>query len=262
MNSFFSLLKLTKLLWNSLTPSAVALTLALGLVTYYFKGLHWLALAAASMFSIVFLTRIRSVMGGMATREGFDNSPRNAWQVLAKTLIPTIVAVTGTFLPGLRGIESAFVAAIGGATADSWASEIGPISRSQPRLITNLFRKVRPGTPGGITILGELASLSAALIVTAISFLLGFGRSVPFPSALIWIVSMVLGVHVDSAIGATTEARSFSIAHSLESRRRTETNGCAESLPRHRGIFSHEAANLTACLIAASCALFLSSLVE
>lgn len=60
------------------------------------------------------------------------------------------------------------------AAADTFSSELGILSESQPRLITSLsLRKVPKGTNGGVTIWGLVAGLLGSLIIvaTAMSFI-------------------------------------------------------------------------------------------
>ena len=57
--------------------------------------------------------------------------------------------------------------------ADTFSSELGILSKGNPRLLTSWnFRKVPPGTNGGITLLGTLAGFLGASIVALTSTLL------------------------------------------------------------------------------------------
>ncbi len=52
--------------------------------------------------------------------------------------------------------------------ADTFSSELGILSKSQPRLLTSLtFRKVPPGTNGGVTGTGLASGLLGSLVITA-----------------------------------------------------------------------------------------------
>ncbi|KAL8741976.1 MAG: hypothetical protein Q9190_005483 [Brigantiaea leucoxantha] len=67
------------------------------------------------------------------------------------------------------GIVSNYAA----VAADTFSSELGILSKGNPRLLTSWnFRKVPPGTNGGITLLGTLAGFLGASIVALTSTLL------------------------------------------------------------------------------------------
>jgi uncharacterized protein (TIGR00297 family) len=107
-----------------------------------------------------------------------------------------------------------FVGAVGTTTADTLASEIGVFSKRKPRLITNLRRKVPPGTIGAVSLLGEAVAVAAGLIIgiTAFVFALLAPGSVPVTQA--WhilaiiplaILTAFMGCNLDSLIGAIAQ---------------------------------------------------------
>jgi len=59
----------------------------------------------------------------------------------------------------------AMLGALATSNADTWATEIGALSRSRPRLITRPWQQVSPGTSGGITSLGTAAALAGAILI-------------------------------------------------------------------------------------------------
>src|SRR5205807_7268326 len=64
--------------------------------------------------------------------------------------------------PGaLRRAQSGFIGAFATATADTWSTELGTLSKASPRLITN-GKPVAPGTSGGVTPLGMAATALGA----------------------------------------------------------------------------------------------------
>jgi uncharacterized membrane protein len=65
------------------------------------------------------------------------------------------------------------VANYAAVAADTFSSELGILSKSQPRLITSItFRKVPPGTNGGVTAYGLAAGLLGSLIIVTTSMAL------------------------------------------------------------------------------------------
>jgi uncharacterized membrane protein len=87
-------------------------------------------------------------------------------------------------------------------SGDTLASEIGTLSSSSPRLITN-GRRVPPGTNGAITLLGTAASAVAGAAVGA-----SFGFDSSFEMLRLTCIGALAGICgslLDSVIGATLQ---------------------------------------------------------
>ena len=61
-------------------------------------------------------------------------------------------------------IWAAFAGALAAVNADTWATELGVLSKSSPRLITT-GKTVEPGTSGGISLTGTLAALGGSVFI-------------------------------------------------------------------------------------------------
>lgn len=139
------------------------------------------------------LKRRRSVHEPRRGRRGIRN-------VFANGAPPTLVAISGLFLPD-HVIAFPFATAIAVAAADTLASELGVFS-DRAVLITEPQRDVRPGTNGGISVVGTVASIAGALMVATVAHL-----AIPLAWHLVPFV-VVLGLAgslIDSLLGATWE---------------------------------------------------------
>jgi uncharacterized protein (TIGR00297 family) len=123
-----------------------------------------------------------------------------------------------------------FASALAAVTADTWATEIGVLSKSQPRLITTGNRVPR-GTSGGISMLGSLIALIAALVIAIFAWLLGMTTIVLIP---LIALSGLAGSFVDSALGATVQAIYFCPVCKKETERHP-LHFCGTPTTLHRG---------------------------
>jgi uncharacterized protein (TIGR00297 family) len=118
---------------------------------------------------------------------------RDAWQVLANGGVATLAFGVGW--------RSAATGALAAAAADTWATELGLLARQPPRLITSL-RTVAPGTSGGITPEGVMASVGGAAVVGAMTAASSGDWRMLRSAALAGIA----GALFDSLLGATLQA--------------------------------------------------------
>lgn len=136
----------------------------------------------------------------------------------------------------------AFAGALATATADTWATEIGTLSRQPPRLVTS-WRRVAPGTSGGVTALGLAASAAGALTLGSV---LAAGQALlrgrEGGGAVSWrelgatvgaaAIGGLMGSLADSALGATLQAMYRCPRCGVETERREHACGARTELVR------------------------------
>ncbi|GIL69563.1 hypothetical protein Vretifemale_492, partial [Volvox reticuliferus] len=136
-------------------------------------GLQYGATLIAFYLSSSKLTRLGAKRKALLEEAHKDGGVRNITQVLSNSLSACIFAslsyLTGVVAPGTFSLSQvslagAFLGHYACCCADTWASELGILSRSVPRLITT-GRKVPPGTNGGVTLLGLCCSVAGGLTI-------------------------------------------------------------------------------------------------
>jgi uncharacterized membrane protein len=91
--------------------------------------------------------------------------------------------------------------ALAASAADTWATEIGTLTKVNPRSIIS-GKTVPPGTSGGISLAGTAAAVVGALFIAAAAWLAQW----PVPFAAV-AIGGVAGALLDSLLGATAQAR-------------------------------------------------------
>ena len=125
---------------------------------------------------------------------------RDAYQVFANGGVFAAAALAA-FVSGNPLWGVAAVGALAAAAGDTWATEIGTLLGGVPRSIVS-FQPLPPGTSGGITVAGTLASVIGTALVVAVAHLTGVGAS---PGAV--FLGGVAGSLADSLAGATIQER-------------------------------------------------------
>ncbi|ALS28993.1 membrane protein [Paenibacillus sp. 32O-W] len=126
----------------------------------------------------------------------------------------------------------AFVGVMAAVTADTWATELGALSRTPPRSIVG-GRPVAPGTSGGVTALGSAAALAGAVFIGAAAALLA--ALPPREAAALAAVAAAAGLagaFADSLLGATGQAMYRCRACGSETERAAH---CGVAAERFRG---------------------------
>ncbi len=136
----------------------------------------------------------------------------------------------------------AYVGAMATVNADTWATELGVLSREPPKLVTT-GRLVAVGTSGGVTPLGVLAAFGGACLIGALAFGLSWldpwAPSRPASSSnLIFLIPVaafagMLGSLFDSLLGATVQAIYYCDADQKETE--SPVHRCGRPTRRIRG---------------------------
>ncbi|MCX8200226.1 MAG: DUF92 domain-containing protein [Candidatus Micrarchaeota archaeon] len=165
------------------------------LVLGYPRGLQMLLLMLVFLLVSVIVTKY----GTRSKRRLNLFEGERGWKnVISNGLVPTAMAVA-LFFTGDNMFLLAYVASIASITADKFASELGVFDI--PFFLWGM-RKVKPGTSGAVSVLGTLASLSGAFVISISSiYLLGISIQMAFFLGLIGF----LGGFVDSIFGILEE---------------------------------------------------------
>jgi uncharacterized protein (TIGR00297 family) len=182
---------------------ALGATLTGGLI-FGLGGIPWAVLLLTFFVSSSALSRLFARNKSSLGEKFSKGSQRDIGQVLANGGLGALLAVVYVVFPDQDWPWIAFAGAMAAVNADTWATELGVLSRRPPRLITN-GRVVERGTSGAVSLVGYLAALAGAGLI-------GLGAVLFSPGLGIWEMMLVIilgglaGSTFDSFLGATVQA--------------------------------------------------------
>ncbi len=186
---------------------------------------------------------------------------RVGWVGLSASLVWPVVLAGMHRLLGAGGYAAAFVGALAALTADGWATHLGMLSRQPPRLLL-LRRRVAPGTPGAVTLMGHIAALNGAWLVGLAAMYLLVAQSALQPPggwdrALRWLplcatLGGLAGCLVDSFLGATAQALYH--CEQCDAYSETPVHDCGRPAVPVRGWpwLTHDGVNLVSTVVGAA----------
>jgi uncharacterized protein (TIGR00297 family) len=210
-----------------------------GLVAAFVVGFTiWYTGGPASFVIILFFF----MSAGLATKYKYkakvaknvaqEGKGKRSWvNVFGSGFIPMMFSVamyTAAMVPTLAEagwpffLFGGYVGAVATTSADTLASEVGVFSKSKPRLITNLRRKVPSGTIGAVSLLGEGVAIFAGLFIGVIAVVFALLTPSLIPGlvasgSIVWdyvlfliplsILTAFIGCNIDSLLGAVLQNR-------------------------------------------------------
>jgi len=240
---------------GALSRSGVWAAVGLGTIIFGFGGLRYTVVLLAFFISSSILSRMFKIRKSDLNEKIAKGSRRDAWQVLANGAVGAVLAMIGGLLGG--GIWWwLFCASMAAANADTWATELGVFSNSDPRLITS-FRQVGKGTSGGVSPVGTASAFAGSLLIALFAYI--FQPDV-LPAVLVALTGL-LGSLFDSLLGATIQAAFWCDTCGKETEK-TPLHSCGNKTRLLRGLgwFNNDWVNL-GCTISAPLILALLMLV-
>lgn len=187
---------------GSLDRSGVIGALIVGTLTFGFGGWLWGVLLALFFVSSSLLSHFKETEK-QALAEKFDKGHRRDFgQAMANGGLGALIALNSAFFASPFWFPL-FVGVIATVTADTWATELGTLSKKPPRLITT-GRVVEVGTSGGVSWLGTLVSLAGGAFIGLIAGLFDNGLGF-LPGLLAGAAGGLAGSLFDSLLGATVQ---------------------------------------------------------
>lgn len=188
-----------------LTVSGLISSFIFGLIIIVFGGWPWFAVVLVFFILCMLFTKFKH--GHKREKVAPANGEIRSWRNVFGN---GGVAVFFALAEGLTSFDvfiAGFVGAMGTATADTLATEVGLLYPRNPRLITNLKKPVKPGTSGAISPLGEVAMTFGAFAIGLITGILRLCNWSLTKIMLVVIVSSIIGSTLDSLLGATIQAK-------------------------------------------------------
>ncbi len=243
---------------QSLTISGVVGAILVGTLIFGLGGWVWGLLLITFFVSSSWLSHYRQADKQAVAEKFAKGSRRDLGQALANGGLGAILAVVYARYPEPL-LFAAFVGAMSTVNADTWATEVGVLSRVPPRLITT-GRPVPPGTSGGVTRLGMWASVAGALLIGAMATALmqvqslfsGQGWSsevISYP--FLAIIGGLSGSLLDSLLGATVQGIYFCRQCDKETESPVHRCGQRTQLVRGQRWLNNDLVNFLASLLGA-----------
>lgn len=178
---------------------AVAAALVGGMI-FGLGGMPWATLLLVFFVSSSLLSRVYKQRKGSLKEKFAKGYQRDYAQVLANGSLGALLVLIHWFTPDQIGLWIAFIGSMAAVNADTWGTELGVLSTSPPRLITNWI-EVEKGTSGGVTLLGYLASFAGGMIIGIFAAIFTSGAMV----IVIAVLGGLAGATADSILGATVQ---------------------------------------------------------
>jgi uncharacterized protein (TIGR00297 family) len=214
---------------EALSASGAVGAVLVGTTIFGFGGWPWGMLLIAFFVLSSLLSSYKEGIKQSLSEKFAKGSRRDLGQVLANGGLGALLAIAyAAFDHPL--LLFAFTGAMATVNADTWATELGVLNRKPPRLITT-GEVVEPGTSGGISAVGTVATSVGGLVIGLLAALsngldaaaLSGGMGAALIAA--GLLGGISGSLVDSLLGATIQAIYYTESRQKETEKPIDPDG-------------------------------------
>ncbi|MBD1378886.1 DUF92 domain-containing protein [Metabacillus arenae] len=187
---------------HSLTKSGAAAAFFVG--CSIFLGFCWIGflLLGAFFVSSSLLSKFKREKKKSVEQLLAKSDKRDYVQVLANGGVPAVISIFQVMAPSHIWFFL-FSISLAAANSDTWASEVGTLSKGNPRMMFTL-KQVERGTSGAVSLLGTLAGLSGSFFIAILALI------VTDITVLAFVLIMVFGFAgnlIDTIIGGILQVK-------------------------------------------------------
>ncbi len=201
---FAAIISVSSYLARFLTLSGSIAQFILGTILLGLGGWQW----TVPVLVLFVLSSLISTIGKRRRADAdslFEKSSRrDGWQVIANGGVAAAITLIWFFTRS-EVLYVAYLGAVAAATADTWGTELGTLSRSSPILVTT-FERVESGRSGAISLLGTFAGVAGSFTIW-LSALPWLSSTQHVNILFVSLFGGMIGSLADSFVGATLQAQ-------------------------------------------------------
>jgi uncharacterized protein (TIGR00297 family) len=191
---------------HSLNKSGARAATLIGTIIFGLGGWPWTILLLVFFVTSSGLSRSFQNRKQGLNEKFSKGHERDAGQVLGNGGLAALFAGLHAIYPASIIPWIGFAASLAAVNADTWATELGVLNPTPPRMITDLRKSVEKGTSGGISLWGMAASLLGASLIALLAVLLSPTGTLNASQWLLITFAGLAGSLLDSLLGATVQA--------------------------------------------------------
>lgn len=180
---------------HAITIDGIIMGLFIGLTIYKYGGFYLLMNLIAFFVLGSLVSKIQNDIKSYGEKFQEHTGPRNWVQVCSNALPVAVLTLMLRFMPSIQEFKLIGFALFATCFADTFASELGMLSKGKVVSITR-FKPLQPGVSGGVTLMGTLAGLLGS-IISSVFAVREFGL---YGFVFVSIMGFV-GMIIDSVLG-------------------------------------------------------------